>query len=345
MLKRPAAILALTLIVLVATGSVAYWRVGSVGADMTGKATAFVAKLSDEQKAKAVMAYDKPERLDWHFIPKEYRKGLQIKEMNEEQRAAAHALLRSVLSEAGYDKATKIMQLEHILHTLETQKGTNKNIRDTERYYFTVFGQPSEKGRWGLSIEGHHLSLNFVVAEGEVVSSTPTFFASNPAVVKDEVEGGLPKGTRALTGEEELAFELVNSLTDEQRTKALIADKAPAEIRGAGEAQAPVDEKVGVAYSELNEAQQATIKKLVQAYVDNVPAEIQEARVNAIKEAGPGQVRFAWAGATQPGIGHYYRVQGPTFVIEFVNTQPDASGNPANHIHCVWRDMKSDFGQ
>ena len=163
-MKRASRFVALVLLFAVATAGTAYWRVGAVGADLTGKANAFVGTLTEEQKAVAVLAFEKPERFDWHFIPKEYRKGLQLKEMNDAQRKAAHALLQSTLSQIGYEKATKIMQLEHILHMLEHERNTNRWARDTERYYFTVFGTPSEKGQWGLSIEGHHLSLNFTIS-------------------------------------------------------------------------------------------------------------------------------------------------------------------------------------
>ncbi|MCA9118904.1 MAG: DUF3500 domain-containing protein [Planctomycetaceae bacterium] len=331
------------LLLLIGTAGTAYWRVGGVGEDVTGKATAFVGTLTDEQKAIAVLAFDKPERFDWHFIPKEYRKGLQLKEMNEPQRKAAHALLQATLSEIGYGKATSIMQLEHILYVLEHERNSNKWARETDRYYFTIFGTPSEKGDWGLSIEGHHLSLNFTVKDGEITSSTPTFFASNPSTVMNEVEGGLPKGTRVLKKEEQLAFDLLNSLSPEQKAAAVIADTAPSEIRAAGEPQPPTDEKVGIKFTDLDEAQQGTMKKLVGSYAENMPKEIRDARIDAIVKAGPENVRFAWAGASKPGIGHYYRIQGPTFLIEFVNTQPDPAGNPANHIHCVWRDMKGDF--
>jgi hypothetical protein len=342
-MKRFSIAFASLLLIVAASAGTAYWKDGSVGADMTGKATAFLATLSAEQKAQTLLDYDKPERLDWHFIPKEHRKGLQLKEMDEKQRQAAHALLQSVLSKLGYDKATKIMQLEHILHMLEHERGTNRFARETDRYYYTVFGEPSEKSQWGLSIEGHHLSLNFVVQDGEVISSTPTFFAANPATVKNKVEGGLPEGTRVLRDEEQLAFDLVNSLTDEQRGKAVIADKARSEIRAAGEAQPPADEKVGISFGDLDDAQKKTMKQLVGSYLKNMPEEIQKTRTEALLKAGPENVRFAWEGATQPGVGHYYRIQGPSFLIEFVNTQPDPAGNIANHIHCVWRDMAGDF--
>ena len=316
----------------------------TAGANMTRSAVQFIKTLDKDIQRKAVlMDYDSGERVGWHFIPKDTRKGLQIRDMNAAQRKAAHGLLKSCLSEIGYKKSVQIMELEHILHVLEERQGKLRNVRDTERYYFTVFGEPTETGKWGLSVEGHHLSLNFVVENGQVVSSTPTFFGANPAVVKTEVPGGAKQGTRVLANEEQLAFTLVNSLDERQLRTALIAEEAPREIRGAGEPQPPTDAAVGLAVANMTPDQKQMLRRLVTSYAENLPAEVNEARIAAARAAGPDKIHFAWAGARKPGIGHYYRVQGPTFLIEFVNTQPDPAGNLANHIHCVWRDTKGDF--
>ena len=234
------------------------------------------------------------------------------------------------------------MSLENLLRELEKTK-TGTPLRDPERYYFTVFGQPSESSRWGLSVEGHHLSLNFVVEKGQVISSTPTVFASNPATVKNEAPGSVPNGTRLLAKEEQLAFDLLQSLTADQRRVAIIAETAPKEVRAAGEPQPPQDPAAGIPAAKLNDAQKKNLQQLITAYAENLPDDVAEERWAAIRESGLDQIHFAWAGADKAGIGHYYRVQGPTFVIEFVNTQADAAGNPANHIHCLWRDMRGDF--
>jgi hypothetical protein len=261
--------------------------------------------------------------------------------MDASQRQAALALLRSALSEAGYGKATQIMALEGVLFELE--KNRKGPIRDPERYYYTVFGEPAEQGRWGLSIEGHHLSFNFVIADGRVVASTPTFFAANPSVVQQDVPGAPKKGTRVLAQEELLGFELLQSLDAAQRQRAVIDRAAPKEIRAAGEAKSPPYQAEGLAWAGMNAAQQQTLKKLIAVYADNLPADVAAERLQAIEQAGKEKVCFAWAGADKPGIGHSYRIQGPTFVIEFVNVQPDAAGNPASHIHSVWRDPRGDF--
>jgi hypothetical protein len=339
-MKRRALLILACGLFLVAGAGWAFQRL-SAGAAMTQAADKFLATLSDEQEKQTVYPYDSPKRLDWHFIPKDERKGLQVKEMDETQRKALHALLKTALSEAGYSKATTIMSLESILHALE--KG-GRNIRDPERYYATIFGKPETGQRWGLSFEGHHLSLNFVVEGGKVVSSTPSFFGANPAVVKNDVPDAPAKGTRVLAKEETLAFDLVNSLTDEQKRKAIVADKAPSDIRGPTGPQPPTDDPAGIAFNDLDPEQRVVLTNLIAVYAHNMPEEVANERLHAIEKAGHANLHFAWAGALEPGVGHYYRIQGPNFLIEFVNVQPDAAGNPANHIHSVWRDMHGDFG-
>lgn len=304
------------------------------------QAKAFLATLTEEQKAKAVMGFDSEKRVAWHFIPMATRKGLPLMEMNAEQQAAAMKLLRSCLSPLGYQKAEKTMGLEKLLKTIEGDKGQNE--RNPVKYYYTIFGSPAPKQRWGLSIEGHHLSLNFVFNGNRIIDSTPQFYASNPAVIKQDYEG-FEKGLALLKPEEQVAFELVNSLSKEQLDKAMLTDKTPTEIRNAGSPQPPSPLSQGIVVTELSDTQRETLKKLLTAYTAKMKQAVAQGRWDLIEEAGWDKVRFAWSGATKAGQGHYYVVQGPTFLVEFINVQADAAGNPANHIHCVWRDMTGDF--
>ncbi|MEM0924504.1 MAG: DUF3500 domain-containing protein, partial [Planctomycetota bacterium] len=304
-------------------------------------ANTFLEQLDEDQTAIAVVDYDSDSRVDWHFIPKDTRKGLVLREMNYSQRLAALRTLRSSLSEAGYGKASKIMLLEGILRQLEGKD--RRWERDPKKYFVTIFGTPGSEGAWGLSFEGHHLSFNFSFEDGVLVDSTPQFFAANPATVMNDVSGPLGKGTRVLKDEEQLAFDLINALDEAQRAAAVINQEALAEIRFAGEAQPVVGEPDGIAYSDLRDEKRQLLQQLVFAYVDAVTDGVAEQRRKMIEADGWDDVHFAWAGATEPGIGHYYRIQGKRFLIEFVNTQADAAGNPANHIHCVWRDLTGDF--
>jgi hypothetical protein len=187
-------------------------------------AAAWIETLDEAQKAKALVPYDSKERTNWNFIPLPTRKGLPLMEMNAAQQVAALRTLRAALSEAGYDKSSKIMQMESVLRILEGPGSEEK--RNPEKYYTTIYGTPSDQGTWGFSFEGHHLSLNFVCRDGVVVDSSPQFFAANPAKLSSEVKGPLPKGTQILRQEEELAFELINMLAPKQREIATIAEQS-----------------------------------------------------------------------------------------------------------------------
>ncbi|MDP6444454.1 MAG: DUF3500 domain-containing protein [Pirellulaceae bacterium] len=340
-MKRRVIVVTFVFSALLVSAGHSFFRALTSGESLTASASKYLSTLDKKQLAKSTMAYDSEKRVDWHFIPKDHRKGLQIKEMNETQRKAALALLKNCLSEVGNDKAIKIMELEKVLAEYEKDR-KGGNIRDPERYYYTVFGEPKADGKWGLSIEGHHLSLNFVIEKNEVISSTPQFLAANPGVMMSAA-AGVKKGQRVLADEELVAFELVNSLSDEQKKQAIIAKKAPREIRAAGAAQPPADEKVGIRVGDLTDEQKQTIRKLVSTYIRTAPEDVARQRVEEILNSNIDDIRFAWAGPTKPGVGHYYRVQGEAFLVEFVNTQPDAAGNPANHIHAVFRSMSSDF--
>jgi len=340
------------LLLVVATMVPLAWAVvvqSSTAVSMREAALVWLESLDAAQRAAALKPFGDESRLGWHFIPKNDRKGVQLRDMTPPQEAAALALLRAALSEAGYAKSREIMSLDEILRQLEGSRA--RNVRDPRRYYFTIFGTPADTGGWGLSVEGHHLSLNFTVRDGVLVDSTPQFMGANPAVVKTTFPGLPEAGRRVLADEETLAFELVASLDERQRAGAIVAAEAPDEIRAAGNPQPPLDDPAGIAYRSLSADQQSLLRRLVEVYCGSMPEEVATERLRLIEAAtdadgvhhGWDEVHFAWAGAVEPGIGHYYRVEGPTFVIEFVNVQPDAEGNPANHIHCVWRDRTGDF--
>jgi len=313
----------------------------SSGSKMADAAAKFLGSLSSEQKAKATFAFADKERLNWHFVPlqderkRPTRKGLRLEEMTEAQQDAAKGLLRAGTSSDGYVKASAIMSLEIVLRELE-QRGSM--VRNPGWYFFTVFGEPSKTGKWGWRVEGHHLSLNFVVDGGKIVASTPAFFGANPATMKQ----GPNKGARVLPEADDLAKELFKTLDDEQRKVAFQKEQF-AEIQGSTPAP-KVGEPKGLSAAQMTESQRATLLKLLQAYADRMPADISAAELAEVREAGLDRVFFAYAGGLESGKPHTYRIQGPTFVVEFLNVQEDSAKNPANHIHSAWRNIKGDFG-
>jgi Protein of unknown function (DUF3500) len=307
-------------------------------ATMQKAATLFVDNLSPDQKAKAMFPFDGEERMRWHFIPNEMfpRKGLMIKDMNETERRLAHDLLRSGLSARGYLKATSIMELEDILKVVEAG---GKFARNKEEYLFSIFGTPAAKGRWGWRVEGHHVSLRFTVADGAVsgnLASSPMFFGTNPA----EVREGPKKGERVLAEEEDAGRALVLALPADLQKQAIANPVAPGDILTMNKNDITPLPDQGVAYGAMGSQQQALLMKLIEAYTSNMETDLAAERIAKIKSAGIDKVKFAWLGETDKGKKHYYSVQGPTFLIEYDNTQ-----NDGNHIHSVWRDFNGDFGR
>jgi hypothetical protein len=307
----------------------AYYRINS-STVMTQAAQHFLASLTPEQRAKAIFAFQEDERLNWHYIPKE-RKGIPLLEMTMAQKALAHALLSAGLSQQGYIKAVTIMSLDDVLRVMENDDG---NRRNPEKYYFTVFGEPSDTGTWGFRVEGHHLSQNFTVVNGKV-ADTPSFFGANPA----EVREGPRKGLRTLAAEEDLGRDLMESLTPEEKKVAIVTADAYKDIlTEASRKAALAGQPSGLSAAKMSKKQFDLLQTLIASYAQNVPEQLAQARMEQLKKAGTN-VFFAWAGVEQRGGPHYYRIQTPTFLIEYDNTQ-----NNANHIHSVWRDFNGDFG-
>jgi len=300
--------------------------------EMAHAATNLWAALTDEQKAKVGFGFKDDQRYDWHFIPR-VRKGLPWKEMTPAQRALAHALLASGMSSRGYAQAVTIMSLEAILQDMEQGKGP---VRDPELYFFSIFGSPGGADPWGWRVEGHHLSLNFTVLGTKGTVGGPTFMGANPG----EVRVGPRKGLRVLGHEEYLGRKLVQSLTDDQKKKGILPGDAPKDIISFVARKAKPIEPAGIMASDLNAEQKAILTELVAHYAEKLRPEIASQDLAKILKAGVDKIGFAWAGGVEPGQPHYYRVQGPTFLLEYDNTQ-----NDANHIHTIWRDFEGDFGE
>jgi hypothetical protein len=298
---------------------------------MATAARAFLKTLDAAQLAKVQFAFDSEERFNWHFIPRE-RKGLPLKEMTQPQRDAALSLLKTGLSAAGMSRAETIRNLELVLRAME-----NRNSRDPEMYFFTIFGSP-DAASWAWRYEGHHCAQNWTIARGKAIATSPAFFGANPAEVMD----GPQKGTRALAAEADLGWALLDGLSGRAREQAVVNATAPAEIVTGNARTVAMLENTGLPFSEMDKKEQGLLMTLIEAHASTQAPALAAERLARIKAAGLQNLRFAWMGATKkaPGAGHYYRIQGPTFLIEYDNTQ-----NNANHQHIVWRDFKGDFGE
>lgn len=300
---------------------------------LTTSAKNFLSTLNENQHKTATYEFADSERFNWHFVPKS-RNGIALKDLSGGQKRMALELLRKSLSTDGYQKTTSIMELENILRDLEG-RGSEDKYRDPLNYYLTIFGTPDEKGAWGWRFEGHHVALNFSTVNNQIESSTPSFFGSNPAVVPE----GREKGKQILKQEAELAFKLINALSDERRTKAIISDTALDEIVSFNSRKASPLVPAGLRFDEMDETQKSMLTDLLNVYVANYELGFSAKLMAKIKKAGMENLSFAWAGSLSQGNPYYYRIQGPMLLIELDNTQ-----NNGNHVHSVVRDLTNDFG-
>jgi hypothetical protein len=293
----------------------------TLAGDLALAAGRFLGLLDDRQHSKATYAFSDSERTRWHWTtPRNFpRNGLPLREMSPEQRDQALALVAVGLSPAGFQKALDIMSLQNDLGN------------DPELYYVTVFGAPGGAEPWGWRFEGHHLSRHFTVVNDQV-SEMPLFLGAWPTVSGN--------GLKAMEREEWAARELATALSAAGESTVIFqANTLTSHITGNQPVAAPLD-PVGVAFADMGPDQQALVVEITQTYLNTLPTYLAEAQLARMGEAGVENVRFGWAGSLEARRPYYYRLQGPTFLLEH-----DNSRNGGTHIHSVWRDFREDFGQ
>lgn len=299
---------------------------GNLNRDMIAEAVAFLDSLDRFQLKAVLYPFDSGERFDWHYIPRQ-RPGLHLRQMNARQRHAALELLRTGLSESGFAAAQGIMALEEVL---KTQDGAEDY--DQGNFAFVLFGNPEAGAPWSWRVDGHHLSITFTIIDNDRVVALPHFMGANPAAFN--------RVHSVLGDEEDMARALMLGLAPPQRQTALIADEAPPEIlTGPGREQA-LRHPSGLNWSAMTERERAALWNLIALYAHRLRPELAAFELARIRAAGTEGLYFAWAGGLAMGQPHYYRIHGPSVIIEYDNTQ-----NHANHIHTIWHDPALDFGR
>lgn len=286
---------------------------------------AFLSSLSPSVRKKALFRFSDEERFDWHYVPR-FRRGIPLGDLNERQTPLLHALLRANLSPDGYRKAAGVIELEPILGRLE-----GSWLRSPKRYYFSLFGDPAV-APWGWRFEGHHLSLN-ITHTPRGTSYTPMFLGANPS----RVPSGARAGWELLRDEEHRGRAFLQSLNAAQRARAIISARPPGDIVTGTKRSFRLQKFEGLAASAMTDRQRQALLDLVLVYVRNAPQPAADAELGKIRKAGIEKLHFAWAGGAQPQQPHYYRIHGPTLLIEYDNSY-------GNHIHTVWRNPSGDFG-
>ena len=311
---------------------------GAPGVDASAlpvTARTFLSTLNASQRAVAAFPFGDPERTTWAYVP-QARAGLPLKDMDVEQRAAAFGVLGTGLSERGTRLARGVIELEGTLRVLE---GAVSSLvgprRDPELYYLALFVGPGGPQPWGWRFEGHHLSVNVtdLGPHGQIVA--PLFMGANPA----RVPNGPREGLRLLAAEEDLAFELLHMLDPRQRARATIAAQTFGDVVTRSDPTVKPMAFAGLPAAEMTIAQKQQLRRLLELYAGRMADTSAHGQLQRIEDAGFERLHFAWAGAHQPRSPHYYRIHGPTVLVEYDNTQAGA-----NHIHTVWRDLENDFG-
>jgi hypothetical protein len=293
----------------------------------------FLSSLTSELRKQTAFPLDDAERFNWNFVPMK-RAGVSLIDLDDDQAELLGALLASALSPEGLLTARGVIKHENILRRVESERGVDATRRDPGHYYTAVFGTPSSTAPWAWRFEGHHLSLNVTQIPGETPAVGPLFIGANPA----RVPSGPQAGFRLLADEEDLGRELVLLLSPERRATATIANKAFSEILTGNDRDVRLD-LAGLPAAAMNDGERRQLRRLVYIYLDRLNLDAALDAKRRLDRAGFEKVRFAWAGGTEPGQPHYYRVHGPTLLIEYDDTQ-----NDANHIHTVYRDLDRDFG-
>jgi hypothetical protein len=327
---------------------------------MTGAASRFLAALGPAQRDKACFRFgDDAHRRGWSFLPQEVRDGLPVGELSEDQRKLAHELIVTGTSMPGYAKVVSIMALEHVVWAqTAAQIPELLPLFDPGRYCVSVFGRPGGNDPWGWRFEGHHVSLNYTISGGRLLAPAPCMLGARPATF----------GVLApLADDEEAGYRFIRSLGEGQLREAVIYHRPPPDfatrmVPRVGDVEWPdrvfvpepdytIDDTErdvlsyirtapkGLPARKLTGPQAAELRRIVEGLAGRLPDEAAAAAMRNVDLAGVENLSFAWAGSTEPGERHYFRIQGPDLLIEHDNTQ----GN-GNHIHSVWRDLPNDFG-
>lgn len=300
------------------------------------QANKFLNALNATQRKKALYDFNNAERYSWHFVPMNDRKGVPVNELDASQRKNGFDLLKMYLSDKAFKQTQEIMQLETVLKEIE-QRQADDHYRDPGNYYFIFFNLPADSTAWGWRFEGHHISFSFSTINNRMISGTPGFLGSNPAVLLS----GAEKGKEILKDEAALGFELIQSLSAQQQGIAIMSKDVPGDIFTSNSRTVLIRDEHGILYGDLEKKQQQIFLQLLSVYINRYSKKFADDMMQEIENADLRKLRFAWIGSPDhiPGQPYYYRIIGPTIIIELDNTQ-----NSANHIHTVVRDLNNDFG-
>jgi hypothetical protein len=317
----------------------------TASADVTSRivtaAQKVVSTLDDAGRAKVQFSFDSEQRTRWSNLPTGAfaRQGLRLGDLTPAQRAAAMALLEMAFSAPGYRKVTDIMRADDAFREIAAGRagrggpargGRGAVAFGSDEYYLAFVGTPSTTAPWILQFGGHHLAINMTFA-GPRATLAPSHTGAQPATFT--IEG---RTVRPLGQENDRAFALMASLNPEQQKQAILAYNVSDLVLGPGQDGRTIQPE-GLRASTLSAAQQTTLMEIVREWAGIANDAFAAPRLDEIRANLP-QTYFAWSGSTTPGSAAYFRIHGPTLVIEF------APQRDVDHIHTIYRDPTNDYG-
>jgi hypothetical protein len=315
---------------------------GSSTAKAVAAADEFLKMLDATERAKAAFPFNSPQKTNWSNLPSGIyqRNSLRLGDLSTAKRAAALALVAAITSAGGYHKITDIMNGDEVLkgsgggQTGGRAGGGGRGggiAFGLAEYYIAVLGTPSLATPWMVQFGGHHLAINVtIVGRNNVI--TPSLPAAQPA--KYMLNG---QTIKPLGRENDKGFALIGALNAEQRRQAILNYRVNDLVLGPGEDGKTIQPE-GILATALNASQQAMLLDLAHEWVGILNDEGAAAHMAEIR-ANLSRTYFAWSGATENGGLAYFRIQGPTVLIEYAPQQGDL-----DHIHTIYRDPTNDYG-
>jgi hypothetical protein len=303
-------------------------------ADLLASTRSFLAALDPDKSKAASFPWGSSEWRSWNYfgVGGYIKPGLRLEQMNAAEKAAAWDLLATALSPVGLRKAKNVMLLQDVLAAM----GNGTGQRSSERFSFSVFGQPAETGAWGFRLEGHHLTQSIAVRDGAIVAITPSSFSALP----NRVTAGPHAGLNTLKEEEALARRLLGDLSPALQAKARVSESALRNIVSYAGRERANAQKVGLAAAALSSAQRDLLWQLIEVYaVEHFPAALSDVQRARLRAGDREAVHFAWHGPNTPEKAFGYRVIGDGFVIELGSVDPEAQ-----HLHTIYNDLGNVLG-
>ena len=293
--------------------------------------------LDPAQARAAVLPADSRLIVNWSNLPAGRtgfeRNGVRIGDLGDSGRVALFDFLEAALSPAGTELVRGIIAAESVLADAPRASGLGWH---PDNYWLAFFGEPAPGAQWSWQFGGHHLAINVAVTASGAMSMSPTFIGIEPA--RFLLDGAAMAPLRDHAAD---AVALLNALPDDQRSAAVVA-RRPRELYAGAGRDGVVPPLEGSRVVGWPAGRQRQLLDLVARWVGVMPPAAADRRLTEIETDLPN-LRFAWHGPADGSGSFYYRIQGPTLLIEF--STRGSLGAEGGHYHSIYRNPTNEYGR